>query len=102
MFNMYLSGSSLCPVKNHRKSYNSLNCGGCRCPRGGDAPSPGQSIVQPFQSESPSALLSEIGNPFSWTRFLASRRGDRKGDMLLALDCDWTRIQLGFKFFNFR
>lgn len=30
----------------------------------------GQSIVQPFQSGSPSALLSEIGNPFSWTRFL--------------------------------
>lgn len=52
----------------------------------GDAPFPGQSIVQPFQSESPSALLSEIGNPFSWTRFLASRRRDRKGDMLLALD----------------
>ena len=37
-----------------------------------DAPLPGRSIVQPFQSESPSALLSEIGNPFSWTRFLAS------------------------------
>lgn len=36
------------------------------------APLPGRSIVQPFQSQSPSALLSEIGNPFSWTRFLAS------------------------------
>lgn len=68
---------------------------GCRCPAGDDAPFPGQSIVQPFQSESPSPLLSEIGNPFSWTRFLASSR-DCKGDMLQALDCKWTRIQLEF------
>lgn len=103
MFNMYLSGSSFGPIKNERSSplYMYLSrfftfFSGCRCPAGDDAPFPGQSIVQPFQSESPSALLSEIGNPFSWTRFLASSRGDRKGDMLQALDCKWTRIQLGF------
>lgn len=52
-----------------------------------------------FQSESPSALLSEIGNPFSWTRFLASRRGDRREDMLLPLGSDWTGTQLGCFFF---
>lgn len=66
---------------------------GLRCaPR-----SPGHSIVQPFQSESPSALLSEIGNPFSWTRFLASaERGDRKrrhaSSIRLELDEDAIRI----------
>lgn len=57
----------------------------------------GHSFVQPFQSESPSALLSEIGNPFSWTRFLApARRGDRGDWALLPQDPDSTRTQLGF------
>lgn len=56
----------------------------------------GQSFAEPLASESPSALLSEIGNPFSWTRFLASCRGDRKDDMLHALDSDGTRKPLGF------
>lgn len=74
-----------------------LHFAASRCPAGVDAPFPGHSIVQPFQSESPSALLSEIGNPFSWTRFLASSWGDRKDDRLQALYSKWTRIQLGFK-----
>lgn len=60
-----------------------------------DASLPGHSSVEPFQSERPSALLSEIGNPFSWTRFLASCRGDRKDDMLYALDSHCTRTQFG-------
>lgn len=56
-----------------------------------------RAVLQPFQSESPSALLSEIGNPFSWTRFLASsQRGDREDDTLLPLDCNWNGTQLGF------
>lgn len=56
-----------------------------------------RTVLQPFQSESPSALLSEIGNPLSWTRFLASsQRGDGEDDTLLPLDSNWNRTQLGF------
>lgn len=61
---------------------------GCRVSRA--------SIVQSFQSESPSALLSEIGNPFSWTRFLASPRGAGEDHVLGASDCDRAGMQLGF------
>lgn len=61
----------------------------------GAAPVPAPIIVQPFQSESPSALLSEIGNPFSWTRFLASLRGVRGEDTLRALSRGWTGTPLG-------
>lgn len=50
-------------------------CTGC-----GHAPPAGFGFVLPFQSGSPSALLSEIGNPFSWTRFLAPDRRDRTED----------------------
>lgn len=102
MFNMYLSGSSFGPIKNERNSpfYISIEIFLHFSPGVGVLPAmmlrfQARAFVQPFQSESPSALLSEIGNPFSWTRFLASSR-DCKGDMLQALDCKWTRIQLEF------
>lgn len=61
----------------------------------------GRAVLQPFQSESPSALLSEIGNPFSWTRFLASSQRDREDDTLLPLDCNWNGTQLGFILISF-
>lgn len=78
--------------------YFSYNCAqsAARASRRGCARLRGHSFVQPFQSESPSALLSEIGNPFSWTRFLASSgRGDRGDWALLPLEPYWTRTQLG-------
>lgn len=50
----------------------------------------GRALFEPFQSESPSALLSEIGNPFSWTRFLASRGGDGRDE---ALSCNRLRLE---------
>lgn len=104
MFNMYLSGWCFNPAQTYTNSllwYIFFKFCGLGLSWGGDASSPGPSIVQPFQSESPSALLSEIGNPFSWTRFLAPRGEDREDDKLQALDRDRTGTQSDFNQFCF-
>lgn len=105
MFNMYLSGSSFCPVRKDRKRRPCDVLEFCRVcgdaarggSGGGRAPRATLRIVQLIQSGSPRALLSEIGNPFSWTRFLASRetRPTAGTTRSLAFDCDRLRIRLG-------
>lgn len=84
--------------------YDSLNSAGCRCAEAMCSVSRADHCSA-FQSESPSALLSEIGNPFSWTRFLASRRGDLEEDKLLPLgmraDQDTIRILINVTFWRY-
>lgn len=98
MFNMYLSGSWFRQELDNQE-YSERICRGFCCVSSGRwcSVSRAEYSRSSFQSQSPSALLSEIGNPFSWTRFLARRRRDRHDNTLYAPDSGRAAIQLGFQ-----